>query len=181
MANGQDDRWVPAVAARTGAPPAGADLRLFRSEVLDARQTQWLGTVILAPRASFRLFTIVGLIAAAATIALLCLGQFTRTARVNGWLLPQEGVVRVQAPRPGIVGSLDVQEGAEVRKGDRLLTLSDELQSTRLGPTQAQITQRLGERRASMAEERSQQQRLLAQQDRALANRVAALDRKSVV
>ena len=68
-----------------------------------------------------------------------------------------------------------VKEGVQVRKGDRLLTLSDELQSASLGATQAQITQRLSERRASMAEERSQQQRLLAQQDRALANRVAGL------
>jgi len=175
VADGPDDRWVPAVAARTNAPLVGPDLRLFRSEVLEARQTQWLGTVILAPRATFRLFTLVGLVAAAAIALLLCFGEFTRTARVNGWLLPQEGVVRVQAPRPGIVGNLDVKEGAQVHKGDRLLTLSDELQSARLGPTQGQIAQRLGERRASMSEERSQQQRLLAQQDRALANRVAAL------
>src|SRR6476659_5271774 len=103
----QDDRWVPAVAARTDVEPAGADLRLFRSEVLEARQTQWLGTVMLAPRASFRLFTLISVVAAAAIVALLCFGEFTRTARVNGWLLPREGVVRVQAPRPGIVGSLD--------------------------------------------------------------------------
>ena len=154
--------------------PAGAELRLFRSEVIEARQTQWLGTVMLAPRASFRWFTLAGVAAAAAIVALLCFGQFTRTARVNGWLLPQEGVVRLQAPRPGIVGSLAVKEGDQVRKGDRLLTLSDELQSASLGATQAQITQRLSERRASMTEERSQQQRLLAQQDRALASRVAA-------
>jgi membrane fusion protein len=174
-AGSQDERWLPVVAARTDVEPAGAELRLFRSEVLEARQTQWLGTVMLAPRASFRLFTLISVVAAAAIVGLLCFGEFTRTARVNGWLLPQDGVVRVQAPRPGIVGSLDVKEGAQVRKGDRLLTLSDELQSARLGPTQAQITQRLSERRASMTEERSQQQRLLAQQDRALANRVAAL------
>jgi membrane fusion protein len=174
-ADPDDERRLPAIAARTDASPHAAQLRLFRSEVLQAQQTQWLGTVILAPRATFRLFTLVGLVAAAAIIALLYFGQFTRTARVNGWLLPQEGVVRVQAPRPGIVATLDVKEGAQVRKGDRLLTLSDELQSARLGPTQAQVTQRLGERRASMAEERSQQQRLLAQQDRALADRVAAL------
>ncbi len=174
VADGQDARWVPAVAARADARPAGAELRLFRSEVIEARQTQWLGTVMLAPRASFRWFTLAGVTAAAAIVALLCFGEFTRTARVNGWLLPQEGVVRLQAPRPGIVGNLDVKEGAQVHKGDRLLTLSDELQSARLGATQAQITQRLSERRASMAEERSQQQRLLAQQDRALASRVAA-------
>jgi len=119
----QDGRWLPAVAARTDVEPAGADLRLFRSEVLAARQTQWLGTVMLAPRASFRWFTLAGVTAAAAIVALLCFGEFTRTARVNGWLLPQEGVVRLQAPRPGIVGSLSVKEGDQVHKGDRLLTL----------------------------------------------------------
>jgi membrane fusion protein len=171
----QDGRWLPAVAARTDVEPAGGDARLFRLEVLRARQTQWLGTVRLAPRASFRLFTLFAVLAAAAIVALLCFGQFTRTARVNGWLLPQEGLVRVQAPRPGIVVSLGVNEGSQVREGDRLLTLSDELQSVRLGATQAQITQRLDERRASMTEELRQQRRLLAQQVRALANRVATL------
>jgi len=170
-----ESRWPPVVAARADVAPRGGDVQLFRSEVLTARQTQWLGTVMLAPRASFRLFTLFSIVAAAAIVGLLFFAEFTRTAHVNGWLLPQEGVVRVQAPRPGIVGALDVQEGAQVHKGDRLLTISDELQSARLGTTQEQITQRLGERRASLAEERTQQQRLLAQQDRALANRLAAL------
>jgi membrane fusion protein len=174
-AGNQDGRWLPAVAARTDVERAGGNSRLFRMEVLAARQTQFLGTVRLAPRASFRLFTLFAVLAVAAMVALLSFGQFTRTARVNGWLLPQDGVVRVQAPRPGIVVSLDVKEGSQVREGERLLTLSDELQSARLGATQAQITQRLDERRASLAEERRQQERLLAQQDRALANRVAAL------
>lgn len=169
------DQAHPYAGSNVVARPAGADLRLFRSEVVEARQTQWLGTAVLAPRASFRLFTLVSVICAAGIVALMYFGQFTRTARVNGWVLPQDGVVRVQAPRPGIVGSLDVKEGAQVHKGDRLLTLSDELQSARLGPTQDQISKRLGERRASMSEERRQQQRLLAQQDRALANRVAGL------
>jgi membrane fusion protein len=113
--------------------------------------------------------------AAAAIVALLFFADFTRKAHLNGWLLPQGGVVRVHAPRPGIVGSLAVQEGAQVHKGDRLMTLSDELQSATLGATQAQITERLGERRASLAGERSQQKRLLAQQERALAGRAAAL------
>src|SRR4029453_7644055 len=115
-----------------------------------------------------------GVAPGAAIVALLCFGNFTRTARVSGWILPQEGVVRLQAPRPGIVGSLAVREGDQVHKGDRLLTLSDELESAPLGPTQAQIAQRLSERRASMTAERGQQQRLLAQQDLALANRAGA-------
>ena len=169
MTEGDTRELLPATArANTG-------LRLFRTEVVTERQPQWMGTVMLAPRASFRWFTLLGLLAAAALVALLVLGEFTRTSRINGWLLPQQGLVRVHAPRPGIVGALAVQEGAPVHKDDRLLTLSDELQSATLGATQVLIGQRLAERRASLAEERVQQQRLLVQQDRALALRLAGL------
>jgi membrane fusion protein len=150
-------------------------MQLFRSEVLVERQTQWIGTVLLAPRASHRLFTLVGGLVTAAILGLLFLADFTRTARVNGWLVPQEGVVRVYAPRPGVIVGLQVAEGTQVHKGEPLLTLSDELQSATLGATQAQIARQLDERRSSLFEERRQQERLLAQQQRALTDRVAAL------
>lgn len=175
---GADAGWLPSVQpanAPPAAPRQSPALRLFRSEVLAQRQTQWLGTVMLAPRASFRWFTLFAIAAASAILALLFFADYTRTARINGWLLPQGGVVRVHAPRPGIVNNLNVKEGARIRKGDALLTLSDELQSTTLGATQAQISLRLGERRASLADEREQQARLLAQQGRALASRTGAL------
>jgi membrane fusion protein len=155
------------------APEANATL--FRAEVLAERQTQWLGTVMLAPRASHRIFTLVALAITAAVIALLVFGTFTRTARVNGWLLPKQGLVKVIAPRPGLVSELAVQEGAAVRKGDRLLTLSDELQSASLGATQGRIMQQLAERAASLTEERMQQERLLAQQRSSLTDRISAL------
>ncbi len=149
--------------------------QLFRPEVLVARRTQSLGTVLLAPRRSHRLFTVFGLLVAAAILGLLFLAHFTRTVHVGGWLVPNEGVIRVFAPRPGVVTGLHVAEGARVRKGDALLTLSDELQSTALGATQAQIARGLAERRESLLEERRQQERLLVQQKSALAQRVAAL------
>lgn len=163
------------VAQAVPATGGGAEMRLFRPEALAERQAQWLGTVMLVPRTSHRLFTLAGVLAGAAVLGLLFFGSFTRTTRINGWLLPEDGVVRVFAPRPGVVSGLQVREGAVVRKGDRLLTLSDELQSAVLGATQAQVMQRLAERRVSLAEERGQQQRLLAQQNRAFADRVEAL------
>jgi membrane fusion protein len=152
-----------------------ASATLFRAEVLAERQTQWLGTVMLAPRASHRIFTLVALAITAAMITLFAFGTFTRTARVNGWLLPRQGLVKVMAPRPGLVAELAVQEGARVRKGDRLLTLSDELQSASLGATQGQIMKRLAERTASLEGERSQQERLLEQQRLSLTDRITAL------
>jgi membrane fusion protein len=68
-----------------------------------------------------------------------------------------------------------VHEGAEVRKGERLLLLSAELQSAARGPTQAEITHQLTARRNSLAEERRQHERLLAQQMRALSDRLGTL------
>jgi membrane fusion protein len=160
---------VPATAGE------GANARLFRSEAVAARQTQWLGTVLLAPRLSHRLFALFSALAVVAVLGLLFSADFTRKSRINGWLMPQVGLVRVFAPRPGVVTALYVKEGAEVRKGDHLLTLSTELQSATLGATQAEIARRLLERRQSLLEERRQQERLLAQQQGALADRIAAL------
>lgn len=153
----------------------GTDLALFRAEVLAERQAQWLGTVLLAPRPSTRLWTLFAALAAAAVLVLLWLGDFTRTARVGGVLMPAEGMVRVFAPRPGVVTALHAGEGAEVRKGEPLLTLSAELRSTALGATQAEIVRRLGERRRNLIEERRRQEALLAQQEKAIGERLNTL------
>jgi membrane fusion protein len=152
-----------------------ASLQLFRHEVAAARQTQWLGTVLLTPRMSHTVLTLLGVLAAAAIFALLFFMDFTRTARINGWLVPEEGLMPVYAPRPGVVTVLHVKEGAPIRKGEPLLTLSDELQSATLGATQAEIARRLDERRRSLIESQTQQEQLLAQQQRALAGRLQAL------
>src|SRR5689334_13669510 len=149
--------------------------QLFRPEVLAERQTQFLGTVLLAPRLSHHLFTIAAVLTTAAIVALLFYGQFTRKARINGWLVPQQGLVRVFAPHPGVTTGLFIKEGQQVRKGQRLLTLSAETQSTALGATQAEVARRLVERRAALREERRQRERLLAQQQRAFAERMVAL------
>lgn len=148
---------------------------LFRQEVLAERQTQWLGTVLLAPQLSHRLFTAFAVLATAAILGLLFFADYTRKARISGWLVPQRGLVRVFAPQAGVVTELYVKEGMEVRKGDRLLMLSTELQSAALGATQTEIARRLAARRDSLAEERRQHEWLTAQQQRALSDRLAVL------
>jgi membrane fusion protein len=148
---------------------------LFRNEVLVERQSQWLGTVLLAPRLSHRLFALYALLVIGAISALLFFGEYTRSAKVSGWLVPEQGMVRVFAAQTGVATELYVKEGATVRRGERLLALSTELQSATLGDTQAQITRGLNSRRDSLQEELRQQKRLLAQQTRAFSNRLAAL------
>lgn len=137
--------------------------------------TSQLGTVILASPLSHRFFTLFAAFAATAVLGLLFFGTFTRTAPINGWLVPQQGLLRVFAPQAGVVTALYVKEGARVHKGERLLTLSTELQSTTVGATQAEIARRLAARRESLLESRRQQEQLSAQQIRSLAERLATL------
>jgi membrane fusion protein len=110
-----------------------------------------------------------------AIAGLLCYGEFTRKARVGGWLVPQQGLMRVFAPQPGVVAELYVKEGAQVRKGERLIRLSGELESTTLGATQAEIVRRLIELRDALRDQRRQQERLLTQQQHTYANRLSSL------
>lgn len=150
-------------------------LPLFRAEALEQRRAQWLGAVLLAPQLSHRIYTAVAVVAAAAILALLFGASYTRTARLSGWLVPPQGVVRVMAQRPGVVTALHVAEGATVRKGQSLVTLSDELQSAAVGGVQAEVARRLDERQQSLLDERDQQRSLLVQQQRALTQRMGAM------
>lgn len=172
----QLDTGTGAVNTDRGTLPVAAPHRsLFRAEVLAERQTQWLGTVLATPRASHRVYTFFAVLAMAAIVALLFNADYTRKARISGWLVPSVGMVRVFAPQPGVVTELHVTEGKEIRRGAPLMMLSAELQSASLGATQAEIARQLAERRENLLEERRQQERLLAQQQRGLAARLAAL------
>jgi membrane fusion protein len=159
--------------AAVASPPA--EQPLFRAEVFAERQSQWLGTVLLAPRISHRLFTAFALVTATAILATLVFADFTRKARINGWLVPDQGLVRIFAPMSGVVTRLHVTEGSEVRKGTPLIVLSTELQSEALGATREEIVRRLIRRRDSLTAERELQRQVHVQQMQQLAGRLAAL------
>src|SRR3981081_3217276 len=90
---------------------------LFRREVMVERETQSLGTVLLAPSIPMRMSALFALLAAAGLLCLMFFGEYTRTARINGWLVPEQGLLRVFAPQSGVVMRVHVQEGTEVKKG----------------------------------------------------------------
>ena len=166
---------VPVRVAAEPAPPQPVPAPLFRPEALVAKRTQWLGGVVLAPRLSFRLFALFATCAAVAVLLLLFLAHYTRTARLEGWLQPQQGVARVHTARSGVVTSVLVGEGQQVRRGDPLLMLSDETHSAAFGATQSSITGRLQERRDSLLREKRSLESLLDQQRRSAASRIAVL------
>src|SRR4051812_13933186 len=168
-------RRAHAPAAQRQAPPRETE-PLFRPEVMAQRQNQWLGTVLLEPRISATMFVTAAVLSAAAVIALLFFGSFTRKARINGWLVPEQGMVRIFAPQAGVVIRMDAQEGMRVTKGTPLVVLSAEVQSDALGATQAQIIRRLHDRRDSIGATKEVQDRLFEQQTSDMQRRLAILN-----
>jgi membrane fusion protein len=149
---------------------------LFRPEVMVEHQNQWLGTVLLEPRITHWMFVSIALLATAAVLGMLFFTSYTRKERVNGWLVPQQGLVRVFAPQSGVITQIHVTEGMEVKKGMRLLSVSTEMQSQSAGATRQEVVDRLTKRRNSMAAEKVTQDRLFAQQTADLMQRLAVLE-----
>lgn len=148
---------------------------LFRPEAMAERQTQWLGTVLLTPRLSYRLFAAFAGFAMLGVLALLVFGHYTRKARIVGWLVPELGLVQVFAPQSAVVTRIEVAEGAEVHKGDPLLVLSTEVRSSARGPMQAAIAKRLQARRRSLIEAQRELATLGTQRSRSYGDRLVAL------
>jgi len=139
------------------------------------RELQSLGTVLLTPSIPMRMSALFALVAAAGLLCLLVFGEYTRTARISGWLVPQQGLLRVFAPQSGVVIRVHVQEGAGVKKGQPLIELSSELQSGGVRGTQEEVARQLMLRRQSLIENSAALKTLDAERSQDLATRIAAL------
>lgn len=97
---------------------------LFREQAI-AQQLQRLhGEVVVLPRVSHSLMGLVLMLIVAAAIALLLKGGFARKETISGWLEPVAGVPRVYTERSGIVRTIYVRAGDQVKVGDPLLKVN---------------------------------------------------------
>jgi membrane fusion protein len=97
---------------------------LFRPEVIENRQRQWLGSIQLLRPVSLQVLTALAVGAVVIVAAYLCLGEYTRKARVTGVLAPERGLIRLVTSQRATVLESRVAEGVVVRKGDVLYVLS---------------------------------------------------------
>jgi membrane fusion protein len=151
---------------------------LFRSEAIAEQRTQWLGPVLLEPRIRSGVFVTAAIIAALALVALVFFGSFTRKAVLNGWLVPQQGAVRIFAPQSGVVSKIHAHEGVKVNKGMPLIMVSGELQTEAMGAAKEEVVRRLVQRRNSLAEAMDVRRRLLDREAFLLFQRSTILNRQ---
>ncbi|MES3014142.1 MAG: HlyD family efflux transporter periplasmic adaptor subunit [Pseudomonadota bacterium] len=143
---------------------------LFRSEVLTHRERDWLGSIQLIRPVSLAVLTAFTLLVAVAVGAYLTLGEYTRKARVSGYLVPDRGVIRLVSPQPATVIESHAVEGRAVRRGDVLFVLAVG-QATLSGDTQAAVQSSIASRTLSL--QGAARQRSLLEQ-----TQLAAIDRQ---
>ncbi|NRQ17607.1 Colicin V secretion protein CvaA [Ensifer sesbaniae] len=111
----------------------------------------WLGSPQLPRSISLSMFATGAVVIAILLLAFLAFGEYTRRVRVQGIVLPTEGVTRVLSPAAGWIRSMPVKEGAVVRQGDVLYVMSlDSMSMTSRGGTQLAVIDLLRQRRAEM-------------------------------
>ena len=143
---------------------------LFRSEVLTHRERDWLGSIQLIRPVSLAVLTALAVLVALAVGAYLVLGEYTRKARVGGYLVPDRGVIRLVAPQAATVVESHVAEGGSVRRGDILFVLAVG-QATLSGDTQAAVQSSIASRTLSL--QGAARQRSLLEQ-----NQLTSIDRQ---
>jgi membrane fusion protein len=119
---------------------------LFRSEALQAYDLAWQGRRALALGLPAAFTTISSIALAAAAVALITLGGYSRRVDMEGTVLPSTGVVEITASSPGRVETLTVQEGQAVNKGEPLYTVNLDTTTKDGGAQQRIIEAQTGER-----------------------------------
>ena len=101
---------------------------LFRQAAIDAQRNQSLVRIVLVLPIAFTFLTALGVAIATLILTFLALGQYTKRAHVQGLLVPQAGLIHVDAPASGLVEQQNVREGQSVEAGQVLFVLNAERQ-----------------------------------------------------
>jgi membrane fusion protein len=147
---------------------------LFRQEALDHRRDTWLGDINLVRPISFGVLAALFLGIALGLLAYLAWGEYTKKARASGYLVPEQGLLKIYSQQSGAVAALRVVEGQQVKKDDVLAIISTERTSLQ-GATQFEIAKQLVLRQNSLLEEKAKTHQIYAGQIDSAQKRLAQL------
>ncbi len=146
---------------------------LFRREALEARQTRWLGGIVLGQPLSLWLLTGVAVCAATAIVLFLIFADYTRRSRVVGQLVPSQGIATVTAPVSATLAEVRVEEGQRVLAGDVLAVLAMPRATLAGGDTAEALQAAIAERQAGVVGSYASQRAQLGAQQDGLAAQIA--------
>ena len=110
---------------RQSKPADSAETVLFRNAALAFHGAAALGSARIVNSVSIGAMTLLICAIAAAMIGFVVYGQYARKETVEGFLEPDQGVIRVYPPRSGVISDVRVSDGDRVRRDDVLFKVVD--------------------------------------------------------
>lgn len=149
---------------------------LFRPEVRRSLQDRQWGRVSLLQPLSSKILCW-GLVATAAMIAaFLSVADYARKETVTGYLAPTAGVVKIVAPRPGIIRAIHVKEGQRIEAGQPLVTVAIEQTTAEGENVDATMLRILEGQKARIDEQLTLQERHFQSEGQRLRAQIAGID-----
>lgn len=99
---------------------------LFRKEALEHRKDRLFGDVVLLQPLSMTVLVSIVVCVCFMILAILFWGTYARKETVQGYLVPDKGIVKTYAPQVGTIAKVHVREGDTVKEGDALITMISE-------------------------------------------------------
>lgn len=97
---------------------------LFREEALNHQRDRLWGDVILTQPLPTKLAALVIALVLVSLVAYLTLGNYTRKERVQGYLVPESGLVQIYPDQQGTAFEITVDSGDLVKAGDTLARIT---------------------------------------------------------
>ena len=151
---------------------------LFHLEVIRNHRSARLGGIAISQPLGAWLLTLAAAGMAAAIVAFLLLGSYTRRASVAGQLVPLQGVVTLPAPVTGIVERLDAAEGDAASAEQTLAIIQAPRAMPESGNGGAALEQQIRQQKASLQAAQDAQQQQLRQQASGLNEQLQAARRE---
>jgi membrane fusion protein len=129
---------------------------IFREAAINARQTKWLGDIVLIRPLSFAFLTAIPVLISACIIIFGIIGSYTKHATVPGQIVPDTGLLKVYASQAGVITQKFVSEGQQVARGDILFELTSERHNEGDEGVQARISDQVELKRQSLIDEHEQ-------------------------
>lgn len=97
---------------------------LFRKEAINHQRTRLWGDVILTQPLSTKFVTLVIALILVCLITYLVSSSYSRKERVQGYLVPESGLVQLFPDQQGTVNQITVDSGDHVKAGETLVTIT---------------------------------------------------------
>ncbi|QXX74012.1 HlyD family secretion protein [Methylovirgula sp. HY1] len=131
-----------------------AGTALFRDEVMHAERNGWIGPAQLVQPLPIHLVTAATIVLLIAAALFAYFGTYTRRVHAAGIVMPTAGLITVASSAAGVVTSMAVREGDQVKKGALLYVINRDTHSSD-GATEQQVIAELMRQKANLESQRN--------------------------